>query len=261
MPRKSKVLRLEQTQNLHRLFEEAGMENDYRARFVRDMKSRLERDRGLSPRMRKWLDDLIEEGIPEVKGDHIMLAKLEAARDLHGMQDDQKILNEFMLKVRNGWDLSEKQTAWATRLLEKAEDIRNNGLWSPDTDQMKKLQACARLGMMYSGTYWSTHQRTYHAWEHIRTYLSQLESAPEHVLVSEYKVGIVLKQFKTKLIELFEKPRFVAGDIAFDRLMKKAGLVCGEPMVDGAGRIVYAILIDDECQEIPTDRLRKRKPK
>jgi hypothetical protein len=211
--------------------------------------------------MRKWLDDLIEEGVPEAKGDKIMLAKLEAARDLHGMQDDQKILNEFMLKVRNGWDLSEKQLAWAERLLQKAEDIRNNGLWLPDADQMKKLRACVLLGRLYSGTYWSTHQRTYHAWEHVKTYLSQLESAPEHALASEYKIGIVLKQFKTKLEELFEKSRFVAGDIAFDRLKKEAGLVCGEPIVDSAGRIVYLVLINDECQEIPTDRLRKRKPK
>ena len=260
MSRKSKALRLEQTQNLNRLYQEAGMQNDYRGRFVRDMELRLEKERGLSPRMRKWLDELIEQGIPEAKGDKKLFAKLEAARNLHGMQSDQKILSDFMLKVRNGWDLSEKQLAWANRLLEKADDIQKNGVWKPSEDQLTRLRLCAQLGKAYSGVYWATHRKTYYAFEAVVSYIACLDNGHDDLL-DEYKVDLVLKQFKNKLIELIEKPRFCEGTLCFVKLYKAAGLVCGGPTIDDRGRVSYPILVGEKHMLIATDKLLKRIPR
>ena len=261
MARKSKALRLQQTQELNRLYEEAGMQNDYRGRFVKDMSLRLEKRGGLSPRMRRWLDDLIEQGVPEPKGNKEYLAKLEAARDLHGMQDDRKILNDFMLKVRNGWDLSEKQQAWADRLLEKAEDIRNNGVWAPSDDQLDRLRLCTALGKAYSGTFWSTHRRVYYAFEAVVSYITCLDNGGDDLLLSEYKVELVLNQFKNKLKELIEKPRLLEGALGFDRKTGDAVLVCGLPEVSGDGEICYPVLVGEQHRFISTRNLLKRRPR
>jgi len=259
---KRKAVRLEQTQTLDRLYQEAGMQDDYRARFVKDMVSRLGRDQGLSPRMRRWLDDLIEQGIPEPKGDKELLAKLEAARDLHGMQDDQKILSDFTLKARNGWEFSEKQQAWADRLLEKAKDIRKNGVWVPSEDQLHRLRLCVQLGRAYSGTYWSSHRKTYYAFEAVTSYITCLDSGHDasQRLLNEYKVDIVLKQFKSKLVELIEKPRVLEGNLGFDRRTKEAVLICGKPDVDEYGEIRYPVLVGEEHKLISTKNILKRAP-
>ncbi len=52
MPRKSKELRLSQTQALFAEYEAAGIAEDYHGRFIRDMKLRLERGKGLYPKQR-----------------------------------------------------------------------------------------------------------------------------------------------------------------------------------------------------------------
>ena len=64
MPRKSRQLRLQQAQELHAAWAKSPFANDWRHRFIRDMISRLERDRGTSTKQRNWLDSLIEEGVP-----------------------------------------------------------------------------------------------------------------------------------------------------------------------------------------------------
>jgi len=257
MARKSRVLRLEQSQGLLEAFTSAGLSEDYRGRFIRDMTTRLERGKGLSTRQRSWLDTLIEEGVPEPKGDRKLMETLESAAALRGMESgDAKILREFAGKVRNGWGLSEKQTEWAARLLAKADHIREHGVWEPSLDQLERLKVCKKLGLSYSNTFWSTHPGSWKSYQSVCDYLASTD-----MVANRYRCEIVLKMFNTKLVELFEKPRFSSGDIAFDAVKKDAGLVCGQPTVDGDGRICYPVLIGEEHQQIPTKRLRKRRPR
>ena len=260
MPRKSAALRLSQSSELLQQFEDAGLGSDYRGRFIRDMVSRLSRKKGLSKRQRDWLDSLIEEGVPAPKGDKELLGKIESAIDLRGMQDDVKILKEFAGKVRNGWNLSEKQLAWLSKMLEKADHIRENGVWEPPVSHIEKLKACALLGRAYSGTYWSTHRRTYYAWQHVVDYLSCIEQGVD-AIASEYKMNIVLKQFNKKLEELFDSPRFPVGSICFVKMTGETCLVSGDPFVSDEGDITYPLLVGGLHKDVKSARLGKRNPR
>ena len=102
MARKSRELRLAQTAELIAAYEAAGLGNDRNCRFAQDMKWRLERNKGLSPKRRQWLDSIIEEGVPEPKGDTELLARVEAAGLLHLLQRTQPRLTR-----REGGELAE----------------------------------------------------------------------------------------------------------------------------------------------------------
>ena len=79
MARKSAALRLSQSQTLLVGYTDAGLDATRGGRFIADMIYRLSRGKGLSKRMRDWLDSLIEEGVPTPKGDPAILAKIDAA--------------------------------------------------------------------------------------------------------------------------------------------------------------------------------------
>ena len=107
MPRKSRELRLSQTQELIKAFEAAGLGGDRNCRFAKDMEWRIARNKGLSPKRRAWLDSIIEEGVPAPKNE-TQVNEIMAAASLKGMERRRDILTDFAGKVRRGWDLSEK---------------------------------------------------------------------------------------------------------------------------------------------------------
>ena len=96
MPRKSKELRKQQAHDLATQYNNEGLGNDYRARFIRDMISRLDRNKGLSKRQREWLDSLIAEGIPKPKGNPQLLQSIREALAVEGLPSrDREIITEF----------------------------------------------------------------------------------------------------------------------------------------------------------------------
>ena len=130
MARKSRDLRLAQTKDLIAKYEAAGLGNDKVCRFMRDMETRLERNKALSSGRRNWLDRLIDEGVPEAKNPE-RVEEILAAANLEGMQEKKSVLEDFAGKVRKGWSLSEKQESWLNKMLAEAQDIRENGCVAP----------------------------------------------------------------------------------------------------------------------------------
>ncbi len=265
MPRKSRELRLSQATALVAAYEEANMADDYRARFARDMAVRLTRGKGTSTKQRNWLDTLIEEGVPAPKGDPVLLARIEAAQAVEGMTaHDVQILGEFAGKIARGWDLSEKQTAWMTGILDKADDVAANGPWHPTAEQVEKLTACVKLAKNYSPTHWGNNPGTFKALQTVAHYLTNGGT------IEEWHVNKLLKAMKGKLRELFETPYVTpekpcwALDGVAPGATRNWGLatVMGAPTVNKSGQIVYPVLMGSgSLAELTQQRLAKRKPR
>ena len=109
MPRKSRELRLSQTKSLIEAYSNAGIGHADRSfRFMNDMAARLERGKGMSTGQRKYLDSLIDQGVPKLKNEARVSEILEAAK-VDGMQQASSTLSDFAFKLGKGWSLSEKQ--------------------------------------------------------------------------------------------------------------------------------------------------------
>ena len=107
MPRKSKDLRMQQAKDLLALYSEAGVVTN-QSRFINDMIYRMQCNKGLSPRQRQWLDNLIEEGVPTPKNPELY-DRIMSASKVKGLASGvrEKLLNPFANIALNGWRLSE----------------------------------------------------------------------------------------------------------------------------------------------------------
>ena len=266
MARKSRLLRLSQATALVAAYEAANMSDDYRARFVRDMASRLERAKGTSTKQRNWLDTLIEEGVPAPKGDPALIARIEAAQAVVGMREyDINILGEFLGKITRGWDLSEKQVAWMEGILAEADRLAVEGPYAPDAETLEKLRLCVALSAGYSGVYWDTHGGTRKAMLAVKEYLEN------GTVLDEWAVNKLLKSMAGKLRELLEtpyvtpeKPCYVVGGLNPETRRNEWGLgvVMGAPSVSERGAIVYPVLTaTGSLVMADRNKLAKRKPR
>jgi len=266
MSRKTHDLRLSQTNGLIEEYKSNSLIHDYRYRFICDMKSRLDRRKGLSTKQRSWLDALIEEGAPASKGDPELVAKIDLAINTPGMETSRSVLTDFLSKIKRGYNLSEKQTNWMNAMLVQAEEARERGPYVPTPETIKKLEQCVEFSRGYSQMFWSTHSASASALNRVREWLNYLQNPDAHpeAFVDEWAVNKLLKAMGTKLRELNETPYAQQGQCLWFR---KSGqpwtccLVVGEPKIDTSGRIVYPILVDGNIQEMPAQSLSKRKPK
>ena len=84
MPRKPRIQRLQEAQALLSEYTQAGLADDYHARFIRDMVTRLTGARNLTSKQKSWLDSLIEQGVPAPKGDPALIQRIERALQTPG---------------------------------------------------------------------------------------------------------------------------------------------------------------------------------
>lgn len=266
MARKSRALRLSQSRALAAAYTEAGLTDDYRFSFIRDMISRLDNDRATTTKQRTWIDSLIEEGVPAPKGDPVLIARIEAAREVVGMRKyDTNILGEFLGKITRGWDLSEKQMKWLDGILVESDRLVIEGPYTPDSETLKKLAYCVALSRSYNGVYWDTHGGTRKALVAVKEYLENGTS------LDEWAVNKLLKSMAGKLRELLEtpyvtpeKPCYIVEGVDPETRMNVWGLgaVMGAPSVNDRGTIVYPVLTaTGELKMANRHHLAKRKPR
>ena len=266
MARKSRELRLSQSRELFAAYTEAGLADDFRYSFIRDMISRLERNRGTSTKQRNWIDSLIEEGVPAPKGDPVLLARIEAAQAVVGMREyDVDILGEFAGKIRRGWDLSEKQVKWMEGILAEADRLAVEGPYTPDEETVEKLKLCVALAPGYNGVYWDTHGGTRKAMLAVKEYLENGS------VIDEWAVNKLLKSMAGKLRELLETPYVTPEKPCYviegpnpetRKNVWGLGAVMGAPSVNERGAIVYPVLTaTGELKMANRYHLAKRKPR
>lgn len=282
MPRKSAALRLSQAKELYASYQEAGLEGMKGGRFIRDMVFRLDRGRGLSKGQRNWLDSLIEEGVPQPKGNRELLSKIDDAIATVGMESKAGILNDFRFKIYNGWDLSPKQSKWLQDMLTDAEDLKINGPWMPDENQIQLMRDIAALSRGYNSAYWSTHGGTYRAVGKIRDFLEVYDSEYDDknliekrlsaVGLDEWSITKAAKSMRGRLQELREKPYAEVGSLVWTRYRADGARwndlqwfqapVCGPPTVSDRGQVVYPVLNPVAgLIEVTKDQITKRKPR
>ena len=275
MPRKSKELRLSQAKNLYTLYVDNNLHEDYRCRFIFDMCNRLERGRGLSKKQRDWLDSLIEGGLPEPKGDIELLAKIESAATLDGMQHRSKVLQDFAGRVRRGYSLTQNQAKFLDVMLAEADKIRTQGKFRPHDVESLRL-ACELLSHK-NGWYWAHRAGTEKAYGKVRQWLDwnthhemclDLEASggkglsvdkPAEPHIDQWCCDKVLSASK-KGMEEVNSPRHPQGSLRYVRLdgIVTAGVIMSNPRVVH-GSVEQDILVNGSLLAYPSSDIRKRK--
>ena len=276
MARKSATLRLSQTQALLDDYESAGLSSDRSCNFLRDMAQRLSIGKGLSTRQRKYLDTLIDQGVPEPKNE-VRVKEILAAADVDGMQGVKSTLHDFAFKVGKGWSLSSKQEKFLSSLLAKAETLRVTGRFRPSSEMMKDLSAALSICNKKNGWYWQHRPGTAKAYDKVGTWfewntrrevIEEVEALGkesthtlgEEPIIDQWACNKLLSAVKNQINEL-HNPKHAIGDMRWARNPggpKKLALVSGLPQVEG-GEIVYPCLVEGGLIKVSTRNLLKRR--
>ena len=248
MPRKSKALRLAQTIDLIEKYEAAGLGTDRVCNFAKDMRWRLERGKAPSAGRRRFLDDVIEQGVPEPKGDPVLIDRIDEAIATEGAEG-VGFLRQFRGIVARGWGLSEKQARFCEKLIDSAKAIREDTFWRPDEETTERIKLAVSCYICYGANYWTTHPGGARAMDAARNWL-----AGDTVRISEYHVEKLFKSVAGKLRDL-ENPRFSEGDFAFHSSHRLPGVILSGPKPTRTG-IAYDVLVGGQI--ITSTNLYKR---
>jgi len=260
MARKSRELREKQTSDLIGNYERENLMGDYRYRFLCDVKSRLSRGKHLTKKQREWLDSLIKEGVPDIVRDTRMISQINDVINLCGMEHRKGVLSDFIQRLALGKDLTEKQAAFLTGILQEAEKVKESGPYIPSDEVSTKLSQCVLLSAAYSSIYWQTHPGTARALSSVKDWL---DGSSDHI--DEWSVNKTLRSMSSKLREINDKPYVSPGDLVWCRMGNRSepetGVVSGCPEITDRGSIVYPVLCSGNLSLLDKQRLSKRKPR
>ena len=214
MARKRKEVRLSESIALATVWSNSPFEGDNTHRFIVDMIRKLSNDRGISPGQRRWLDSLIESGVPsvpaEVTGEvSIVEGAIEILNNANVIDFAWEIgvLADFCRRLAKGYSFSEKQRALLDRLVSEAHAIRDGDVWVPDDDEVQRLNAATKLYRGYSAL-----------WKGERPAVNRAREQVDHFLADE--TTVLRKKHAEKLLHAvrgrlkkFEKPRFTSGSL------------------------------------------------
>lgn len=252
---------LELVRNLKEEYEKIGLLEDNAYRFLCDVIVKLEKRKRLTPKQKSWLNSLLEKGIPDI--DMGLVAQIERAINLKGMEHRVSPLRDFCYKIKKGWDLSPKQKAFMEGILQEAQKVEEYGPYIPSDEDTEKLRLCVLLAKGYSTTYWSTHPGTARSLNTVRSWLE----SPDENRVDEFSVNKIIGAMGAKLRELQIKPYVSPGDVVWCRKAQYptqtfyVGIVLDNPCVSDRGEIVYSVLCDGKAMEFSSHYLAKRKPR
>lgn len=258
MPRKSHDLRFNQAVNLLESYDKAGYTGGERS-FVNDMVVRMQSRRQMSTKQRKWLDSLIEQGVPAPKGNLELIGEIERLIRVTGTDHIRETLSDFLFREKKGWTLSPKQTAFRTRLIDEARVIERDGPWTPSNEMKERLQHCLAMVPSRSEMYWTTHAGEARAIRNVAVWLEDSEES----WVDEWSVNKALHSFRVGLKEL-DNPYVSTGAMIWGNSGKfygEMGIVTGLPFVDTHGVVSYPVLIDGVSLSLPKGKITKRRPK
>ena len=259
MPRKSKELRLNQAVALSNKWAQSPFANDKAHRFIDDMVGRLSRGKGLSAGQRRWLDSLIESGVPSVAEGAVdgVTAIETAIKTFHDACSEDynweiNVLRDFRNRVAKGYSMSVKQESLLNRLITEANKIASGDVWSPSENQLADLTAAAKLYNSYTRLWKAERPAVYRAVLMVEKYASG-ESKTLKEKHAEKLLYAVRGRFKK-----FKSPRFKAGDLGKNDNL--GPVVCmTDVYINEHGNIVNDwIDPDGRLVTIDQDRVKKR---
>ena len=268
MARKSLQRRLAETTSLYEGYETAGIAASYHGRFIRDMKLRMERGKGLYPKQRNWLDDLIATGVPAPKGDPAQIAAIEAATVSWADNVDRNwesgVLNDFRGKLVQGYDLSEKQATLLEKLLKRYEDdVTGVNVFTPTDEQREELEILCKLFRGYAGQWQMERPAVRKAVDRVQRYLAGEENAT----IEEYHVNKLTKAMGAKLRRV-KNARFNAGDLGWmvegfgdDRQTRLVTAITDTYVADNGNIVNDWLIPSGSVTTLAEDRVSKRRIK
>ena len=259
MPRKSKELRLSQAKALSVAWSQSPFADDKVHKFINDMILRFNRGKSLSSGQRRWLDALIEEGVPAIpEGATSATAAVEKAiNTFHSVGGncydwELNVLRDFRNRVAKGYRMSEKQQALLDRLISDADKISAGDTWSPSSEVLVEVSAAVKLYHGYTNF-----------WKAERPAVSRAVMAVEDFISGNSKV---LRQKHAEKVthavrgrlKKFTNPRFSSGDIGKSSSLGR--VVCmSDVYIDFHGNIVNDWLDPDgRIVTIDQERVSKR---
>lgn len=264
MPRKSRDLRLSQAKSLCSAYESKGFVGDKNHRFVCDMIRRLE-TRDISSGQKRYLDSLIDQGVPEVKNPE-RVAEITDAMSVDGMQHRREVLQSFAGKLVRGWDLSEKQANFLKILLEEAENIRQNGKFCPSDSVIADLRHAVSLSRNKNGWYWQHRPGVAKSLGKVQEWLQWHDGLLEDPFlgpaeephIDEWTCNKLIKAFKTRINEM-RNPKYPVGTMAWWKIAhpRVPALIVGMPEI-WKGDVGYPCLVDGEHRIVRSENLVKR---
>lgn len=262
MPRKSSALRLDQANSLLEklVSSEYSQAIQFQIGFVKDMIMKLESSRAMSKKQRDWLDNMIEDGVPE-PADKDLVLRIIGLTNVEGqLEKDRRVLIDFAGKVFRGWKLSEKQTAFLNALLEKAQRLRDIGPYSPDEETTSRLRLAVEIARGRADGYWFHRNGELRAFSCCDSWLKG-----DNKYISEYHVTVMLKSSRVGLREL-DNPRHAIGSMVYCYTGVDtgdcAGIVLAGPHLENKrfrGCVSYDVLINGEVKQYVYDKIKKRR--
>ena len=260
MPRKSPALRLDQANSLleNLVSSEYACALQFQIRFVKDMIMRLDRSRPLSKKQRDWLDNMIEDGVPEPANKELV-SRIVTLINVDGQTEKEKsILIDFAGKVFRGWDLSENQAVFLEKLLRKAQDLRDTGPYSPDEETTERLRLAVEIARGRADGYWFHRNGELRAFSCCDSWLRG-----ENKYIEPYHVKVMLKSSRVGLREL-DNPRHAIGSMVYVGYAPKeyAGMVLAGPHLENKtyrGCVSYDVLVNGEVKQYKYDKIKKRR--
>ena len=213
MARKSQEKRLEEGYNLERQLTEANLTTSWEYRFLTSVIEQMERGRYPTKRQRDSFDKLVEQGVPQSKGDEKLLAQIDTAisywSDNPDRDWDASVLRDLRRNVFNAWKLSEKQQGLLDKLLQRYEDDKA-GLndFTPTDEQVSDLRLLTRLYNGYASQWRHERPALGKAVERVTRYLSG-----EAKSIEQYHYDKLMKAMGSRLKKV-RNPRFNRGDLS-----------------------------------------------
>jgi len=262
-------------------YDASGLENDRSYRFMSDMAYRMNLGKGMSTGQRRYLDNLIDQGVPKPKNES-RVKEILAAAEVDGMQNVKTTLHDFAFKVGKGWSLSEKQEKFLANLLVKAETLKVEGRFRPSDEMLMDLENANAVCATKNGWYWNHRPGIAKAYEKVSNWLDwnrrnevskelKAKGIPSNVvddghfvgeepLIDQWACDKLLSSVKNQINEL-HNPKHAVGDMRWSRNPggpKKLALVSGAPQVM-RGEVVYPCLIDGGIIDVSSKDLLKRR--
>ena len=239
MPRKSQAKRLEEGRALSILYAEAGLTTSWEYGFLTSVIEQMERGKYPSKRQRTRFDDLIEEGVPQPKGDQKLLTQIDEAIEYWSGNPDRDwdagVLRDLRRNVFKGWDLSEKQKGLLDKLLQRCEDDKSGkNDFHPTDEQIDDLRILTKLFFGYASQWQHERPALAKAVDRVIRYLSGETS------IEQYHYDKLMKAMGSRLNKV-KDPRFKRGDLSQTHLPTGVKAVCfcvSDVYIGGNGEIV-----------------------
>ena len=212
--RKSKSQRLCELAALESLWSKSPFSGNREHRFMLDMIIRLQQDRGLTTGQRRWIDHLVEAGVPTINED-LQSRVDEITKALNTLKEintgdwnwEINVLSDFRSRVAKNYSLTGKQISLLERVLGEANEIVSGNSWKPSEANVEALKVAVKLYDGYSNFWKADRPAVHRAVEAFRDFVAGV--TPHFRRKHSEKILWAVRGRMKK----YESPRFSSGSL------------------------------------------------